>query len=309
MTKFIFILLNICSLVLFVLWPSLANADRSGWNEPGRVAEFKDAGLLKVNKDYFDLSAETGGDFYFWAPGEFAANAGLLNVPIYSAPIALSYVNENEHFTHTQEVPVDSTISELSLFAGAQLLEDIRLLRPDGRTVKENPAGVSIQSFRHMHIITITEPEVGVWTVVFSGKGLFELAARYQADRSRLVERAIEGIDLLDFSFVELRGRPVHQGLFTVSASPQAGSVKRCLTTFAGGIDSPVIELISVDGEVLSVVDSTELVESSEDEFIGNCHVPDQPFRVQVRGRDAEGYLFQRVTSGLIHPANAVPKM
>ena len=38
-------------------------------------------GLLQVEPAYFNLSAQTGGDFYFWAPGEFA-RAGL-QLPIH----------------------------------------------------------------------------------------------------------------------------------------------------------------------------------------------------------------------------------
>ena len=42
--------------------------------------------------------------------------------------------------------------------------------------------------------------------------------------------------------------------------------------------------------------------ESAPDEFIGLCRVPEQPFRVRVRGLDQEGHLVQRITTALIMP-------
>lgn len=289
--------------VLFVFCTPPANADRAGWNEPGRAPEHNQEGLLHINTDYFNLAAVTGGDFYYWAPGEFAEAAGLLNVPISSEPITLSYASSGGSFTHTLELPVDGTISELSIFVGAQLLEDFRLLLPDGRSIEENPTGVAVQAFRHMRIVTLTAPEPGGWMVEVSGRGSFEVAARYLTDRDMLAERDLEEIELLDFAFVELRGRPGHQGLFTVSEPPQIGAEKRCLTTLTGAIETPTIELVSTTGEVLNVVVLEDRSDLSEDEYLGACRIPDQPFRVQVRGKDSEGWIFQRVTSHLIRPS------
>ena len=299
---------QLCSLiillsVLFLFCTPPANADRAGWNEPGRAPEHNEAGLLQVNMVYFNLAADTGGDFYYWAPGEFAESAGLLNVPIPSEPITLSYASGNGPFTHTLEVPVDGTLSQLSIFVGAQLLKDFSLLLPDGRSIEENPTGVSVQSFNHMRIVSLTDPEPGVWMVQLSGRGSFEVSARYLTDRTMLAERDLEGIDLVDFDFVELRGRPGHQGLFSVSEPPQVGAEKRCLTTLTGAIESPTIELVSATGEVLSVVMLEDGGDLSEDEYLGTCRIPNQPFRAQVRGKDSEGWIFQRVTSHLIRPS------
>jgi len=286
-----------------VLQPLLAKAERAGWNEPGRTPGYDQGGLLQINIDYFNIAAATGGDFYFWAPGEFAAAAGLLNVPVASGPIALAYASSGDPFTCSLEVPVDGTISRLSFFAGAQILDKMSLARPDGRSVEANPAGVSVQTFRHMRILTLTDPEPGLWRAEMSGSGSFELAVRYLTDRNRLAKRGLEGIDLIDFNFVELRGRPGHQGLFPLSEPPQAGTMQRCRITLSGGIKQPIIDLVSATGAVLSGVRLEEVSDIAADEFIGSCLVPDQPFRVRVRGEDTEGWPFQRITAGLTAPA------
>jgi hypothetical protein len=288
-------------LLLMVVPP--AAADRSGWNEPPRPAGYDPGGLLHINPGYFALAAATGGDFYFWAPGEFAAAAGLLDVPIAADPIALAYGSRTGPFTRELEVPVDGTISRLSFFAGAQRLDALRLLRPDGRGVEANPTGVAVQAFRHMRIITVTDPEAGVWRVELRGAGRFEVAARYLAERSRLRALDREGIDLVDFDFVELRGRPGHEGFFPVQGPVLAGARHRCRINLSGGVERPGAELVSADGAVLGTI-SLEApgTEEADDEFIGDCRIPDQPFRVRVRGSDPEGRLFQRLTSGLVTP-------
>jgi hypothetical protein len=136
-----------------------------------------------------------------------------------------------------------------------------------------------------------------------TGSGSFELAARYLTDRKALEERGLKGIDLIDFSFVELRGRPGHQGLFSLEEPPQAGTMQTCRITLSGGIKQPIIDLVSATGVVLSEVRLEEQPDIAADEFIGSCVVPDEPFRVRVRGEDMEGRLFQRKTAGLTAPA------
>jgi hypothetical protein len=289
--------------LLLVLQPLLAKAERAGWNEPGRPPGYDQSGPLQINIDFFNLTAATGGDFYFWAPGEFAAATGLLHVPVASDPIALAYGSTGGLFTRTVEAPVDGTISRLSFFAGAQILDKLSLTRPDGRSVEANAAGVSVQTFRHMRIVTLIDPEPGLWKAEMSGSGSFELAVRYQSNRNWLEERGLEGIDLIDFNFVELRGRPGHQGLFPLSEPLQAGTMQRCRITLSGGIKQPSIDLVSATGAVLSGVRLEEESDIAADEFIGSCLVPDQPFRVRVRGKDMQGWPFQRITAGLTEPA------
>ena len=36
-----------------------------------------DRGLFQINREYFDLAASTGGDYYFWAAGEFVTRGRI----------------------------------------------------------------------------------------------------------------------------------------------------------------------------------------------------------------------------------------
>jgi hypothetical protein len=290
--------------VSLVLAAVPAAADRDEWNEPPRAPGHDRNGLLRINVDFFNMAASTGGDFYFWAPGEFSESAGILNVPIASEPIALAYGNGKGDFVQLLEVPVDISVSRVSLFAGAQRLDDVRLLRPDGRSIKENPAGTSSQAFKYMRIVMVDDPEPGVWRAEIRGAGNYALSARYRTDRARLTARDLEAIDLIGFAFVEVGGRPGHRGLFPITGPVRPGERRRCRLSLSGGVVEPTIELVSPRGEVLDEIHPEgSFAEASDDEFIGVFRVPDRPFRVRVRGRDREGNLFQRLTAGLTTPA------
>lgn len=290
-------------LITLLLSASPVGADREGWNEPPRAPGYDSHGLLKINFDYFNMAAATGGDFYFWAPGEFASSAGFLTVPIASDPIALAYGSGGKDFTLREEIPIDTTISRLSLFAGAQRLDELRLLRPDGRSVEANAAGVVRQVYKHMRIVTVEDPEPGRWQVEARGAGNYSIAARYLVERKELTARDLEAIDLIDFDFVEVKGRPGHEGLFPVTQTVRAGERRLCRITLTGGVRVQVIDMISASEEVLGEIRlDASADETAADEFIGTCRVPAQPFRVRVRGEDREGNPFQRLTGGLTSP-------
>src|SRR5687767_9013647 len=74
-------------------------------------------GLLPVNADYFALASGTGGDFYFWAPGEFARSNVQLSLG--GDDVVLAY-GRFDAPRRSVAIPVESGVRELKVFAGAQ---------------------------------------------------------------------------------------------------------------------------------------------------------------------------------------------
>ena len=67
-------------------WAFAGSAIASDQQSESRVGYDAD-GLLRISETFFELSAATGGDFYFWAPDEFASSnftAGFWNRPTVS---------------------------------------------------------------------------------------------------------------------------------------------------------------------------------------------------------------------------------
>src|SRR5438309_7788893 len=134
----------------------------------------KDArGLLKIDRTYFDLAASTGGDFYFWAPGEFTASR--LQVPIEREPVVLAYGSiETEK---TFEIPVESDVKELTVFAGIQRKDLAVLVRPDTSVERD------VQSFQNMLIAIVKAPAKGIWRLELHGAGTYAVTAHVNSSK------------------------------------------------------------------------------------------------------------------------------
>jgi hypothetical protein len=230
-------------------------------------------GLLKVDPIYFDLAANTGGDFYFWAPGEFAASR--LQVPVHHEAVVLSYgvIDSKKSF----DIPVESGVKEMTLFAGIQRKDLAVLVRPDGTVVRD------VQSFQHMLIATVNAPATGIWRLELNGAGTYAVTAH--------VKPGDDGPDLVNFAFVEPGGRPGHEGMFPVKRPVHAGESLACEVSLSGSIKEAELAFVARDGSLIGTSPIT-----------GRCTIPKVPFRVLIRGVDSNGAAFQRIESPLHTP-------
>lgn len=89
-------------------------------------------GLVRINMDYYTVSISSGGDFYFWGPGEFAT--ARLQIPIDREPIFLAH-GLLEGRPRSFPFPVDTATGRLAIFAGAQRKDAFQLIRPSGVAV------------------------------------------------------------------------------------------------------------------------------------------------------------------------------
>jgi hypothetical protein len=263
---------------MFLLLAALLFAQQ---DQTPREPQKDDRGLLKIDPVYFDLAANTGGDFYFWAPGEFAASH--LQVPVHHEDVLLSYgtVEAKKSF----DIPVESGVKELTLFAGVQRKDLAVLVRPDGTLMRD------VQSFQHMLIATVKTPAKGVWHLELHGAGTYAVTAH--------VKPADEGPELIKFAFVEPGGRPGHEGMFPVKRPLIAGESLACEVSLSGSIKEAELLFFKRDGSLIGV---TPIAPASAGEYAGRCAVPDVPFRAAIRASDAGGAAFQRIESRLHTP-------
>jgi hypothetical protein len=161
-------------------------------------------GLLQINRTFFDLAANTGGDFYLWAPGEFAS--AHLQVPLPGVPVVLSYGSMESKKVF--EIPIESGVMQFMLFAGVQRKDLATLIRPDGTPFKE------VQVFQHMLIVTVPSPATGIWRLEMFGEGTYAVTVHvkpgegapgfhFDSDECRASVSNAKDVQL---SFVELDG-------------------------------------------------------------------------------------------------------
>lgn len=249
-------------------------------------------GMLPVNADYFALAAGTGGDFYFWAPGEFA-NSNL-QLPLGGDEVVLAY-GRSDGPRRSIAIPVESGVRELTVFAGAQRKDRAVLVRPDGAVVADGSADARLQTFRHMTLATVRDPVAGNWRLEFEGAGLYSISAHVRPGPGP------DELGVGDFEYVEMGGRPGHEGWFPRERAPRAGEAVECQVEVFGAVTDVQVATVTADGRPLGVLPMTGQPDAPQ--YFGRCVVPDRPYRVVVTGRDERGRPFRRIERALRTPA------
>lgn len=98
----------------------------SRFPDPGQLAvpaRPDPQGLLRVDPTYFRMAADTGGDFYFWEPGEFAGES--LHIALPADAVALTYGTFLGPVLRIA-IPVESGVTRLWVFAGAPFSPSIQ---------------------------------------------------------------------------------------------------------------------------------------------------------------------------------------
>ncbi len=224
-------------------------------------------GLLQVNRLYYDLAANSGGDMYFWAPGEFAS--AKLRVPIQRQPVVLAYgtIETEKMF----EIPVDTGVEEMTLFAAVQRKDLAVIVRPDGTVVHHGDTGTDLQPFQHMLIAAISAPAAGVWRLELHGSGLYEVSAH--------VKPAKDG-----------------PGFAVLALDDNGSEATTCRIRLSGSVKEAQLDFVTNDG---APIRSFALRPVTGDEYETRCALPSVPFRAVVRGIDERGVRFQRTESAL----------
>jgi hypothetical protein len=276
--------------VLILLLVALASTALLAQPDPQqpRPPRRDEQGLLKINSLYYELSASTGGDFYFWAPGEFAA-AAPVDIPSGGDEVVLAY-GSLSGATTTFEIPVESEARSLTIFCGIQRQDLAVVVRPDDRPLRPGDAGVRVQTFQHMTIATIAAPGPGTWRLELTGSGIYSVSARLKAGSN--------APSLDAFEFVELRGRPGHEGLFPIERAPKRGETLDARAELGGRVSEVDLSFVAADGTPLGRCP----VVRKEETWLGSCGVPDRPFRAVVTGIDTAGRRFRRIGTALITP-------
>jgi hypothetical protein len=281
----------LAGLVLFLLvWLADAHAvDPGQRSKPLRIER---GGLLQVDPAFFAMAAQTGGDFYFWAPGEFA-RAGV-QIPLPGEDVLLAY-GKFDSPRRSFEVPVESGVRTLSIFSGAQRKDRAVIVRPGGAVLADGVPGVKLQTFSHMTIATIDSPTPGTWRIDFEGAGLYSVSASVRAKPES------DEVQLVDFDFVEMGGRPAHEGLFPIQRDLVKGESILCQLSLAGTTNPVQVHFVTGEGKPIRTV-PMDAEPGDGEHYLGHCVVPSVPFRVAISGRDRMGQAFRRVESPLRTP-------
>jgi len=195
--------------------------------------------------------------------------------------------------TQTIEIPVDSVSKRITFtFSVDTKGNKLTLTGPSGAAIKEGSANAEITELNCGRIVTVSAPEAGSWRAEIAGTGRFWMEAQAQSD-----------IYFVSVEFVKEGGRPGHEGLFRIQGQPMAGRPATLQTSLsAAAAKTTEFHLVTERGEAIQKL-VMRAVNSDREmlEFVGSLELPKVPFRVAVRGRDANGQPYQRFFAGLFH--------
>ena len=248
-----------------------------------------------ADQSYVQVASATGGQVLPLGPNEVATAAPLMSASS-GAETLLWMTSTLTPNGHVIKVPVDGVTARVSFIASTEgSLADMVVMDPRGTQVGAGMPGVEALVFACVRAVTVDKPATGEWSVRVSGTGTYWLTAHVKS------ELALE-----DTAFVQVAGRPGHEGLFKIQGQPRAGrpATLRARITREQITDAK-FDLVSMTGAALqSLALSPVSPAQSEDEYVGDIpRLPTVPFRVRVSGRDHTGAAYQRISRAAFQAA------
>jgi hypothetical protein len=167
----------------------------------------------------------------------------------------------------------------------------VEIATPAGALLREGDPGVEYHQFQAGRVVTIKQPAPGPWKVTVSGKGMFFLVAQARSDLS------LDGAE-----FVELAGRPGHEGFFPIKGPPRRGVEQMLEVRMSGAPSASGFAFYSSQGELLQrlTLAAEEDVSGDDRAYLGKVTPQAAEFRLAVTGLDARGFRFERMKAALI---------
>ncbi|MGV7222081.1 MAG: ankyrin repeat domain-containing protein [Nitrospinales bacterium] len=194
---------------------------------------------------------------------------------------------------------------------------------PDGNTFTSTTrkSNLKIVSLKNGMVYIFNEPQQGNWRVEITGGGNIhvQVKAKRTSSRQRVAKKSSSqedvlagrapvsnrrnAIDFYKFEFVELGGRPGHQGYFKTKRPLIPGQEMIAEATVFGSPQNVRFQLIQKNGKPFPGGTKLErLGVGGSDDYYLKVRVPKKPFRVLVSGKDANGKPFQRTNGFTITP-------
>ncbi|KAK6407710.1 hypothetical protein LTR95_018509, partial [Oleoguttula sp. CCFEE 5521] len=188
------------------------------------------------------------------------------------------------------KVPVDSSMTQL-IFSLSSITAGLLITHPNGTLVNDTDPSVTRTELTGAQFYIITSPEPGIWTVGLTGASSLGFS---------LTISGISPLALTSFDYVELRGRPGHEGYFPVTSPPAPDSCATVLAEIDGAFADATFQYRTLGGDLIANMTFTNGGGNPDDPvegsvFYGNVTVPTGNHTVYVIGHDGAGLAFHRV--------------
>jgi hypothetical protein len=189
--------------------------------------------------------------------------------------------------TVEHNISIDSSVEKVLVNVEMNPVGTIVLVKPDGTEVQEGDAGVVIRKTNANVFFSVENPDTGVWKVRISGAS---------GQTYSVSVNVVSPIHIVDLNFVELKGRPGHEGMFPIDGQPLNTTEQFISLNMSGEVNNVEMYLVALDGRVLKSVDlSLENTTGTLSQYYGRVYLPTEKFKILVKGTDSAGNTFERL--------------
>ena len=207
-----------------------------------------------IDASYVRVANATGGQPLPLGPTEVGATAPLMTAS-FNAETVFWATAPLTSDGQTITVPVDGVTSRVAFVLSTDgSIADMTVTDPRGTPVTAiSGTGVEPFSLGCVRGFTVERPLSGEWTVRAAGAGTYWFVVHARTDL---------GLD--DAAFVQVSGRPAHEGLFEIPGQPLAGrpATLRARITREDVTDAS-FDLVSMSGARLQAIELSPVTASS----------------------------------------------
>lgn len=245
---------------------------------------------LPFDPAYARIANDTGGQYFFLGGFEASQITRVADAVVRANAVDLLSVADVLAGTpKSYALPVDSTLTRVTFsLSGATSLV---LTRPDGTAVQPTDPGVEVLTLSSGVVTTVLNPAPGAWSAAVDAGSQFSFNVLGESSLS-----------LDRFDFVEVAGRPGHEGYFGLPGFPAIGQTATGAAEMSGDFATAVFDLREKTGAPLASLSLAPEASGAGDEFFGPVQLPGQPFLVYVTGTRTNGERYQRVLARTIQP-------
>jgi hypothetical protein len=237
----------------------------------------------KIDPSYIMIAEESGGQIQMFQPAEASGSLTFMESKLAGNEETVYRTSGEMTGELEATILIDPSIESVTFSAFVQCMKNISIFDPSGKELLSGASNSKDNKFISGRIVTLSRPASGRWKIRMEGTGYSSIIAEAKTQLT------------LAARFVELGGRPGHEGYFPIQRPPMLNAQENLSIELDGKIKEARLLILNREGQVLQKKDETTT------EFLCPITLHEAKFRLQISGVDENGNQFERMDSHLFH--------
>lgn len=238
----------------------------------------------KIDPSYIMIAEETGGQIQMFQPSEASGSLALMESKLAGNEETIYRTSGQMDNDQEASILIDASIESITFSAFVQCMKNVAIYDPSGIEV------LSGSKFISGRILTIKQPAKGRWKIRMEGTGYSSIMAEAKTELT------------LQARFVEIGGRPGHEGYFPIQRQPKLNTEEKLEIELGAQIKDAQLTILSREGKILQKLKLQQPEQSGDStEYVCPLTLQEEMFRIQVSGTSQNGNAFERIDPRLFH--------